>query len=48
MADWEEGQQTLFGGREQPAPLADRLRPRELTEFSGQQHLWEKEDLAGH
>ena len=39
MADWEEGQQTLFGGREQPAPLADRLRPRELTEFSGQQHL---------
>ncbi len=39
MADWEEGQQTLFGGREQPAPLADRLRPRDLSEFSGQQHL---------
>ena len=32
-------QQTLFGAREDTAPLAARLRPRTLDEIVGQQHL---------
>ena len=44
MSFWEEDQQeqqSFFGGgaREQATPLANRLRPQELSEFSGQTHL---------
>lgn len=44
MSFWEEDQQeqqSFFGGgaREQATPLANRLRPQDLSEFSGQTHL---------
>ena len=32
-------QTTMFDGMQPPAPLADRVRPRTLAEFAGQQHL---------
>lgn len=32
-------QMSLFDNREKAAPLASRLRPRELSEFFGQEHL---------
>ena len=32
-------QQSLFEGTPQDVPLATRMRPRDLNEFAGQQHL---------
>jgi putative ATPase len=40
---WNLAESSLFGGagREEPAvrPLADRMRPRDFTEFMGQEHV---------
>ena len=38
-------QETLLTAANPPAPLAERLRPQNLDEFAGQEHLLGKGDM---